>query len=181
MATPNQLMPRLEGLVGTGLRAGRAPQRVILWLHLMREIMFSQSLRDASDWAIGVVVDTVNADTEIDGSGGTVYGVLVDSIFDVTDEDLFVVVSDSGGSATFDATSVDLGATVFGPDDGMAILRLPDATGTTDAEFGTWLDPTGQVMANDIHAAADGQEGTAPTTLDVRTYVIYRSDTEARV
>lgn len=182
MAQANATIFSLEGLVGSGLRGGAnasSRQRVTTWLECMKSIMRSQGLRDATDWAIVATDDAVNAAASLDASGGTVYGVLIDSIYDVANEDLFVIVTNVTG--TLDATIVDLGAAPFGPDAGQAIIRLPDAADTATPEFGTWLDPSGQVHPAGVFTCADGQEGTAPTALDVRVYVIYRDSVEARV
>ena len=180
MPTPMALMPRLEGLVGSGLRSQFADQSVSLWLKCLREIMLSNGLRDATDWDIAVTSDAVNAGASLDATGGTVYGVLVDSIFDVAGEDLIVIVTNTSGTFTAE-TGVDFGADEFGPDNGMVVIRLPDAASATTPAFGLWLDPSGQVMADGVFAHADGQEGTAPTALDVRVYVVYRDSTETRV
>ena len=88
--TPYVLMSRLEGLLGTGLRADRAPQNVSIWVKVMREIIFSTDLRNATDFELGADQDVIatGANGEIDASGGTVYGLLIDSIFDVAGEHL---------------------------------------------------------------------------------------------
>ena len=181
MPSAHALMPRIEGLVGSGMRAPRAPQAAFLWLECLKLIMYSRGLRNATDWEIGIAVDTVNAGSSIDATGGTVYGVLVDSIYDVATEDLIVIVTNTSGTFTAE-TGVDFGADEFGPDNGMVIMRLPTtlAAGSANADVGLWLDPYGQVMADGVFAHADGQEGTAPTALDVRTYVIYRNTVEVR-
>jgi len=187
MATPNQLMSRLEGLVSTGLRTNRAPQRVMLWLKLMREIMFSQGLREATDWEIGVANDTVEAGSEIDATGGTVYGALIDSIYDVANEPLIWLISNL--DVTLTATTIDAGSDTVGLGDSGAvgdsyygaILKFGAAASATASEFGVVNFPAGLVFDAGIYVCADGEESTAPTALDVRSYVVYRDATENQV
>lgn len=186
MATPNQIMPRLEGLIGSGLRANRAPQRVILWKDIMRTIMFSQSLRDATDWTLAADIDVVEAASSVDASGGTVYGVLLDSIYDVAGEPGIFMMSNI--THTLTATSIDAGADATGMGDGTATVsrwgfigKFPDATGTTDARFATFVFPDGMVFDAGIFISFDGEESTAPTANDVRAYILYRDTAEAQV
>ena len=81
--TPANLMTRIDGLMGSGLRAADAPmrQRASDWGKIMRMIVFGNVLRDATDWELGADLDVIDtgANGEIDASGGTVYGFLVDS------------------------------------------------------------------------------------------------------
>ena len=183
--TPHALMPHLEGLVGTGLRAPRAPQAVMLWLECMKMIMHSQVLRGATDWNVASAADVISASgNALDTTGGTVYGVLVDSIYDVATEDLIVIVTAGTAGTAFTAeTGVDFGGSEFLEDEGIIVMRMPTTlpAGSANADFGLWLDPYGQVFPTRITSYCDGQEGTAPTANDVRIYVVYREDTEARV
>ena len=185
----NALIFALEGLFASGAAQGgffsrataaeaQTRQSAITWLYLMKCLLRSRGLRDGTDWEIVATSDAVNADAVLDSTGGTIYGIFVDSIFDVAGEDLVVFVGDSGGSATLDATGVDIGA--ISENEGLAMVKVSVAAGETTPQFGMWIDPQGQVCANDIHAMADGEEGTAPTANDVRVWVIYRSDTEVR-
>lgn len=186
--TPAQLMTRLDGLLGSGIRAARAPQRVLLWRDVMRTIVFSHALRDATDWALGSDNDIVNASASgaIDASGGTVYGILIDSIFDVSGEHLVLAVTDLA-SVTMVATDLQDagGATggndILGANEEGIIWKIPPAADTSNAVFSCLAFPDGMVFATNIDICADGEESTAPTTLDVRAHVVYRSDTEARV
>ena len=187
MPIASALMPRIEGLVGSGLRAARAPQRSLLWLKLMREVMMSQGLRDATDWQLGVAVDTVEAGSEIDATGGTVYGILIDSIYDVANEPLCWLISNL--DVTLTATTVDLGSDTVGLGDSGAaddseygaIIKIAPAASATAAEFASMIFPEGLVFNAGIFVCADGEESTAPTALDVRSYVIYRDTAEIQV
>ena len=187
MPTASVVMSQLDGLIGSGLRAPRAPQRVVLWKDVMRMIMFSQGLRDATDWQLGAVVDTVEAGAEIDATGGTVYGALIDSIYDVANEPLIWLISNL--DVTLTATTIDAGSDTVGfGDSGAAgdsyygaLLKIGAATGATNSEFGTLAVPTGLIFDAGIFVCADGEESTAPTTNDVRTFVIYRDTAEVQV
>jgi len=187
MPTPYALKPRLEGLVSTGLRTDRAPERVMVWLKLMCDLMVSQGLRDATDWQIGTAIDTVEAGSEIDATGGTVYGVLIDSIYDVANEPLIWLISNL--DVTLTATTIDAGSDTVGFGDSTAagdseygaLIKIPTATSATVSRFATMLFPDGLVFDAGIFVCADGEESTAPTANDIRSYVIYRDTVEAQV
>lgn len=186
--TPAQLMTRIDGLTGSGLRAARAPQRVVLWREVMRTIVFSQTLRNATDWELGSDADLLAASSSgvIDATGGTVYGVLIDSIFDVAGEHLILCITDLA-AVTILATALGDGGGATGGNDLLGaneegiIWKMPPAASAVLANFSTLAFPDGMVFATNIDMAAVGEETTAPTALDVRGYVVYRSDTEGRV
>lgn len=170
-------MPRLEGLVSTGLRAARAPQSAIVWKNIMREIMFSTSLRDATDWELASDSDVVNAGAsgELDASGGTLYGFLVDSIY--TDA-LFVMASGVTDSTLNALVLGDGGALNWG-DAGEGILVKIPLGSSTNAQIHGWAIPNGIILSTAVQFMADGDEGVAPTANDVRVHAIYRTATEA--
>ena len=185
--TPANVMMQLDGLMWAGLRAPRAPQRILLWRDVMRTIMFSQGLRDATDWQVVAAVDTVEAGSEIDASGGTVYGALIDSIYDVANEPLVWLISNL--DVTLTATTIDAGSDTVGFGDSTAagdsaygaLLKIAPATSATNSEFGCVAFPAGLIFDAGIFVCADGEESTAPTDLDVRTYVVYRDTAEVQV
>lgn len=187
----NALIAHLEGLFGSGISDGffsratatdaKPRQRAITWLSCLKLVMRSdRELREATDWNIVQSSDAVNADAELDSSGGTVYAVFVDSIFDVAGEHLVVLVADTGngGGQTMDAPALDMGGE-GGANQTAIVVKLPVAS-TTAPEYGMVIIPDGLAMTTSVQVMADGEEGTAPTANDVRVWVIYRSDTEVR-
>jgi len=187
MPTPAVVMAQLEGLVGSGLRTPRAPQRVLLWKDAMRLIMFSQGLRDATDWQLTAAIDTVEAGSEIDASGGTVYGVLIDSIYDVANEPLVWLISNL--DVTLTATTIDAGSDTVGFGDSSAagdseygaLIKIAPAADATTSRFASMIFPDGLVFNAGIFVCADGEESTAPTANDIRSYVVYRDTAELQV
>lgn len=185
--TPAQVMTRLEGLTSTGLRTGALPmsyQRAVIWKNIMRTLMFSTILRDATDWLLGSDLDVIGtgANGEIDASGGTVYGFLVDHISDTSAEDLVVLLADSTDQTLTAETGLDSGAGELGSDaEEYIMVQIPTATAATVPQIHGYAFPNGILCATNIQFMADTTAGTAVTTNDVRVHCIYRSDTEARV
>jgi len=189
-------MGQIEGLIGSGLRGlsaaasgPRAPQHVSLWAKLMREVMFSQGLRDATDWTLTGTLDTVEAGATVDATGGTVYGLLIDSIYDVANEPLCVLLSNL--AVTLTATTVDLGSDTVGLGDSAAagdseygvIVKIQPSrpAGDQNPIFAGFVFPAGLVFDAGIFVAADGEESTAPTANDIRTFVVYRDTAEVQM
>lgn len=180
-------MHQLDRLLTAGLRtpiASRAGQKAVLWKQLMREVMFSPVLRDQTDWTLAADIDVVNAGAsgEIDSGAGVVYGILIDSIFDVTSSDLVFFLSDSTDQ-TLNATSVvTFGGGEFGAvGEELVALKLVDASDGTSCDIFPFVFPDGIVHATNIQLMADGSDGTAPTANDVRCHVIYRDGATSRV
>ena len=180
MPTPSAIMAQLDGLVGSGLRAARAPQNVILWKNMVREIMFSYPHRTATDWDIASLVDTIQTDTVLDAGGGMAYAYLVDSIFDVAAEALIVLIADTTGQTLSGVALGDGGAANFGDETEVIFRKLRPAADTDNAVFACGVYPDGIRFATQMEASADGDEGTNPTTNDVRVYVVYRTDITTR-
>jgi len=186
---PNQLIPQLEGLIGSGLRGGAnasGSQSATVWLEGIKTIMRSYGLRDGTDWVLGSTADCVEAGTSIDANGGVVYGVFIDSIYDTAaNEALCVAVSDV--DLTLTATTVDLGSDTVGLGDADSdygvILKVPGngvAAAATPVLWGA-LFPAGMAFATGIFVAADGEESGAVVTNDVRVYLVYRETVEVLV
>jgi hypothetical protein len=159
-------------------------QRAVIWGKLVREIMFGPVLRDATDWELGSDLDVIGtgANGEIDASGGTVYGVLVDSISDTASEGLVFLVADSTDQTLTAETGLDSGAGELGSDaEEFFMVQIPTASAATAPQIHGWVIPNGLVCATNIQLMADTTAGTAMTTNDVRAHVVYRSGTEVRV
>ena len=177
-----QVIPQLESVIATSLRGTRVNQKqgIQVWLQMCKDLMRSTGLREATDWVFTVVLDTVAADTQVDSSGGTVYAVLVDSIYDTAAVPAVISVADSGGSAVLQGSAFDMGVE-GGATHEAAILKVNDSTTADEPFFACAIYPMGLVMPNDIHASADGEDDNAPVTNDIRTYILYRSTVEVQV
>ena len=187
----NTLIAHLEGLFSQGNTDGffsrstaadaKLRQTVGSWLQCLKIVMRGEKqLREATDWNIVQTSDAVNADAELDASGGTIYGYFIDSIYDVAGENLCVLIGDvaSGGGQTLDAIALDAGGE--GGENGNGFYIKLDVASATAPEYAMGVFPDGIVMTESIQAMADGEEGTAPTANDVRVWIVYRSDAEVK-
>ena len=159
-------------------------QRASLWGKIMRTIVFSDVLRDATDWELGADLDVIGtgANGEIDASGGTVYGFLIDSIFDVSTEDLVVLLSDSTDQTLTAETGIDFGAGEMGTElEENFVVEIPPASSATQAQIHGYAIPNGWVGVTNIQFMANLTDGANVTANDVRVHVVYRTDTEVRV
>ena len=158
-----------------------AYQRAIIWRNAVRETMFSTVLRNQTDWNLVSDLDIVNAGASgiISSAGGTVYGILIDSIYDVASTNLTVVFTDlATQTLTAEAGEADFGAAIWGDHtEEVLALKIPRATAATAPQIHSYVFPNGLVYATVLQVAADGTEGTAPTANDVRVHVVYRTST----
>jgi hypothetical protein len=173
----NALIPILEGLVGSGLRGAanlNGRQAINTWLEGMKTIMRSTGVRDATDWNIAVDDDVVAAAGDLVAAGGTVYGVLYDYIYDVSTDNLIVVVANVTHTLT---VTEDVGVSAEGgtAETGALIqFVLPNAVDGNTPQFWGATFPQGLVFTESLFMSAIGDETAVVTALDVRCAVVYR-------
>jgi len=175
--TPNQLIPILEGLVGSGLRgaAGLSGRQAIsTWLECMKVVLRQTTHRNATDWNIAVDDNLVAAAGDLVAAGGTVFGILVDHIFDLATDNLYVNIGNV--TSTLDVVQ-DVGIVAEGgtaETGAMIAYILPNATDTATPQFWGAVYPQGLVFTESLFMSAIGDEDNAVTANDVRCAVIYR-------
>src|SRR5512137_2821117 len=113
MAYPHQLMPELEGLVGT-MTAGSTKlplSRVTEWVEDCKRILRMPQHRGLSDWSFKCMAD-VDESADLIEAGGTLYGLLAGYVDEA--KDLCVVIeAGADTSLTVTAASDTLGAYIL--------------------------------------------------------------------
>jgi hypothetical protein len=169
MAYPHQLIPQMEGLVGT-LTAGTTKlttQAVVEFVEECKRIMHMPQYRGLSDWEFYLSSDVDETANDIE-TGGHLYGILAGNNSSDASADIIVAHDDADGTYALDATAA-YGATF------LAGFITPVATtdGTEEYAGATWAG--GIAFTNHLCIGADGLDGTNPAANDVRAWILYRT------
>lgn len=164
MATPNVIIPMMEGMVST--MATTASQAAAEWVKACKSLLRMTRNRDLTDWEFVASADVDETGNAILAAVGTVYAVLIGTNSADAEVDWFVVTNAT--SNTFDGTAA-LDNTDF------VAYALPAAATDGTEEVHGLIFYNGLPCSTGITVAADGQDGTNPATDDVRCWILYRT------
>lgn len=168
MASPYQLFPQMEGLVGTMATSADATQHVATWVEMCKMIMLMPGNRDLTDWKFQAL-----SDLDEDGSAETgaadliaatkIYGLLAGQL----DDQINCVVAFDGDTNTLDGNGALADATAF-------MIRLPAVTTSGVEEYQGIVSAKGFALGTGLTVCGDGVDGTTPGASDMRGWILFR-------
>lgn len=160
MPGPEQIIPHLEGIVGS-LAGGK--QSVSDWVQMCKMVMKSAANKDKTTWQFVSDANVVEATSAILASTCTVYGLLIGNISAAVEANFFYMTDIAAGDAVGTETDVD----------DWFIYQIPPAAVSGTEEFWPFVFPAGINFAAGLDVLADGNAGTNPTANTIRCWILY--------
>jgi hypothetical protein len=168
MPNVQSVISRMEGVIGTTPTSTLAYQSVSTWVSLCKQLLRSESLRDATDWEF-TCSDDPDEDANDVETGATLYAVLYEQASVDASPDIFVITDDADGTL-----AVSAGDTVTVT--ASTIQFMPPATATDGVpEYHGHIFVNGVSFTNHMCVGADGLDGTNPAAGDLRVWLLYRT------
>ena len=189
MATPEQIIPKLEGMVGfqIGSADGGSTQGnaiVTEWVRLVKELLKGPSFRYLTDLQFGLSDDVDSTGVVISTSATHLIAGLIETAGAFTTDGTGWVGWSDADSDTVDFSGADdndimlkvhagsvatSGVSEFTP-----VILMAGIGGSTDGTTTTYSD-TGISLAVGLTVAADGDDGTEIAADAVRVWTLYRT------
>ncbi len=169
MSTPHEILPRMEGILGTVPNADQAAAGLVV--KLAREIMLNAANKDQTDWEFRAISDIDESVTTSDNSfesGARLYVLLIGQASADASADVVTVTDDADGAVTVAADSDVVSVPVLA-------YKVPVAATDGTEELWPLVFPKGVAFTNYMSFGADGADGTNPATDDLRGWVLYRT------
>ncbi len=194
--TPEQLIPRLEGLVGhmlgsasgEGSAANQGHETITTWVNMVKVLLRSPSFRYLDDLEFNCVDDVVDVGIPVSADATHFIAALWEIYLELGgDTSAYVGFTDAA------TDTIDLGATLVTQEDVIAVLRVNDLINTGISEFYPMILPCGAAgtegdrvttpvystagiaLTTGLTAWIDGADGTAPAAATARVWTIYRT------
>lgn len=184
--TPQQLIPILEGFVGTTTGSTGVPQQVVsTWIEMVKYMLRGTDYRDLTDLQFRLV------------SLITDVGIVVDAAATHLIADLWEISGDLGtdtavycGYTDADSDTIDILTALSTQEDVVTVFPVNDLGTASTPEYyphiylagsaGVEATPsayatTGIALATGLTAWADGKDGNAGTAASIRAFVLYRT------
>lgn len=184
MPTPQQIIPIIEGFVGTST-SGRPYQGVSSWIESVKYLLRSVHFRDLTDLEFNLV------------SSITDVGIVVSTSATHLIADLWEISGDLGtdtsaycGFTDADSDTIDITSALSVQEDVVTVFSVADLETASTAQYyphiyfagsagpeATEADysETGIALSVGLTAWADGKDGNAATAASVRAWVLYRT------
>ena len=164
MATPNVIIPLMEGMVSTMPTTGA--QAASEWVKACKSLMRLTANRDQTDWEFEASADVDETANVILSAVGTVYAILIGTNSADSERDWFIITDAT--SNTFDGTAALDNTDLYA-------YQLPAAGTDGTEELHGQVFYNGLPMATGICLGADGRDGTNPAADDIRAWILYRT------
>lgn len=166
MPTPSQIIPVMEGLVGTAATSTAGKQAVATWVEMCKVLLRDPDVRDVTDLQFVIVDDLANAADVVDTGATHLLALLIDQ--DAADAERDWVAVLDADSGTF------LGDSILG-NNNVVLIQPPVAATDNTSEYWGVVFAQPLSLETGLSIGADGRDGTAPAANDLRVFCLYRN------